>query len=159
MLHTRKIRNVIQTITSKLVLILGRFSSERKALLDRLREQLRNMNFSPVLFDFEPAGNLDISDTVTLLARLARFVIADLTDPRSVQQELTMIAPNVVVAIQPILLAGQEPWSTLPDLYRRSRGLLPIHKYIDTDDLLSLLATHVVAPAEAKRSELLGMTA
>ncbi len=159
MLHNQKIRNVLQTITSKLVLLLGRFSLERKALLDRLRDQLRKMNFSPVLFDFEPASNLDVSDTVTVLGRLARFVIADLTDPRSVQQELTMIAPNVVVAIQPILLAGQEPWSMLPDLYRRSRGLLPIHTYSDTDDLLSHLGSHVVAPAEARRSELLRLVA
>ena len=69
-------------------------------------------NFSPVLFDFDPASNLDISDTFILLAKMAQFVIADVTDPRSVQQELTMIAPNVVVAIQPILLAGHEPWSS-----------------------------------------------
>jgi hypothetical protein len=58
------------------------------------------------LFDFDPATNRDISDTLTLLARMARFVIADLTDPSSVQQELTMIAPNVLVAIQPLMLEG-----------------------------------------------------
>jgi uncharacterized protein YjbI with pentapeptide repeats len=154
MLNNRKIRNVLETITSKVVLLLGRFTAERKAVLDRLRDQLRQMNFSPVVFDFDPSSSLDVSDTVTLLARMARFVIADLTDPRSVQQELTMIAPNVVVAIQPILLAGQEPWSMFPDLRRRSRGLLPIHTYKDADDLLASLSTHVVAPAEAKRSEL-----
>jgi uncharacterized protein YjbI with pentapeptide repeats len=159
MLNNRKIRNVLQVITSKVVLLLGRFTSERKALLDRVRDQLRQMNFSPVLFDFEPASSLDISDTVTLLARMARFVIADLTDPRSVQQELTMIAPNVVVAIQPILLAGQEPWSMFPDLARRSRGILPIQRYRDADDLLARLRTHVIGPAEAKRSELLSFAA
>lgn len=154
MLNNRKIRNVLQTITSKVVLLLGRFTAERKAILDRVRDRLREMNFSPVLFDFDPASNLDISDTVTLLARMSRFVIADLTDPRSVQQELTMIAPNVVVAIQPILLAGQEPWSMFPDLARRSRGLLPVQSYKDADDLIKRLNTHVVAPAEAKRAEL-----
>jgi len=159
MLHNRKIRNVLQTITSKVVLLLGRFTAERKALLDLVRDQLRNLNFLPVLFDFDPASNLDISDTVTLLARMARFVIADLTDPRSVQQELAMIAPNVVVAIQPILLAGQEPWSMFADLRRRSRGLLPVHTYSDADDLLTHLSTHVVAPAEARRSELLSPVA
>jgi uncharacterized protein YjbI with pentapeptide repeats len=48
LLNNRKIRNVLQTITSKVVLLLGRFTSERKALLDRVRDQLRQMNFSPV---------------------------------------------------------------------------------------------------------------
>jgi hypothetical protein len=34
MLHNEKIRDVIDTITSKAVLILGRFTGERKAVLD-----------------------------------------------------------------------------------------------------------------------------
>src|SRR5262249_53715738 len=37
MLHNQKIRDVIDTITSKAVLILGRFTDERKAVLDALR--------------------------------------------------------------------------------------------------------------------------
>ena len=41
MLHNQKIRDVIDTITSKAVLILGRFTPERKAVLDALREELR----------------------------------------------------------------------------------------------------------------------
>jgi hypothetical protein len=36
-----RIREVIETITSKVVLILGRFTSERKAVLDALRAALR----------------------------------------------------------------------------------------------------------------------
>ena len=36
-----KIREVIDTITSKVVLILGRFTGERKAVLDALRDELR----------------------------------------------------------------------------------------------------------------------
>ena len=36
MLHNQKIRDVIDTITSKAVLILGRFTDERKAVLDAL---------------------------------------------------------------------------------------------------------------------------
>jgi len=38
LLHNEKIRDVIDTITSKAVLILGRFTDERKAVLDALRE-------------------------------------------------------------------------------------------------------------------------
>jgi hypothetical protein len=41
LLHNQKIRDVINTITSKAVLILGRFTDERKAVLDALREELR----------------------------------------------------------------------------------------------------------------------
>ena len=41
LLNNQKIRDVIDTITSKAVLILGRFTLERKAVLDALREELR----------------------------------------------------------------------------------------------------------------------
>jgi hypothetical protein len=49
LLHNEKIRNVIDTITSKAVLILGRFSiPERKAVLDVLRDGLRKRDLEPV---------------------------------------------------------------------------------------------------------------
>lgn len=41
LLRNQKIRDVIDTITSKAVLILGRFTPERKAVLDALREERR----------------------------------------------------------------------------------------------------------------------
>lgn len=53
MLHNQKIRDVIDTITSKAVLILGRFTYERKAALDAIREELRKRNYVPILFDFD----------------------------------------------------------------------------------------------------------
>ena len=52
LLNNVKIRKVIDTITSKVVLILGRFTPERKIVLDRLRDTLRSKNYSPVVFDF-----------------------------------------------------------------------------------------------------------
>jgi hypothetical protein len=45
LLHNQKVRDVIDTITSKVVLILGRFTDERKAVLDALREELRKRNY------------------------------------------------------------------------------------------------------------------
>ena len=150
----RKIRTVIDAVTSKVVLILGRFTAERKRVLDAVRDELRRFDLVPVVFDFEPAANQDVTDTVTLLARMARFIIADITDPRSVQQELTLIAPAVVVAIQPIILSGQEPWAMFPDLRRRAHWLLPVYEYRDLPDLLTHLKPHVVDRAEAKRRDL-----
>jgi len=39
MLNNEKVRDVIDTITSKVVLILGRFTDERKAVIDAVREE------------------------------------------------------------------------------------------------------------------------
>ena len=48
------------------MLILGRFTDERKAVLNALREELRKRNYLPILFDFEaPARqNLDRKSVV-----------------------------------------------------------------------------------------------
>jgi uncharacterized protein YjbI with pentapeptide repeats len=81
LLHNEKIRDVIDPIGRKAVLILGRFTADRKAVLDALREELRKRDYLPILFDFDVPATRDITETVSLLARMARFIIADLTDP------------------------------------------------------------------------------
>jgi hypothetical protein len=95
MIHNEKLQRVIDTITSKVVLILGRFSiPERKQVLDALRDELRKRNYVPVVFDFEKPRNLTTVNTIVLLARMARFVVADLSDAKSVLQELDAIVPT-----------------------------------------------------------------
>ena len=79
-----------------MVLILGRFTPERKAVLDALRDELRKpgRNYVPAVFDFEKPRSQTTVETVTLLARMARFIIADISDAKSVLQELQAIVPN-----------------------------------------------------------------
>ena len=72
-----KIRDVIDTIGKKAVLILGRFTSERKQILNALRDELRNQKYLPILFDFEKPASKDLTGTVLTLAHMARFIIAD----------------------------------------------------------------------------------
>jgi hypothetical protein len=91
LLHNEKVRDVIDTITSKAVLILGRFTDERKAVLDALRDELRNRNLLPILFDFAIPASRDVTETIKTLASLARFVIADVTDATEVRVELQKI--------------------------------------------------------------------
>jgi hypothetical protein len=91
LLNTQEIREVIDTITSRAVLILGRFSDERKPILDAIRDELRNHDYLPIMFDFDPATNQTIIETVKTLAGMSRFVVADITDARSVPQELLII--------------------------------------------------------------------
>lgn len=68
LINNYKIRKVIETVTSKVVLILGRFSTERKTMLEALRNQLRDKNYVPVVFDFAPSAKRDLTETVQLLA-------------------------------------------------------------------------------------------
>lgn len=84
LLNNQEIREVIDTITSKAVLILGRFSKERKPVLDALRDALRSRDFLLIVFDFERPKGRDFAETIMTLAGMSCFVIADITNPKSV---------------------------------------------------------------------------
>jgi uncharacterized protein YjbI with pentapeptide repeats len=71
LLNNPKIRDVIDTIGKKAVLILGRFTTERKVVLDALREELRKRDYVPMLFDFDKPASQDLTATVSTLAHLA----------------------------------------------------------------------------------------
>jgi Pentapeptide repeats (8 copies) len=149
LLHNQKIRDVIDTITSKAVLILGRFTDQRKAVLDALREELRKRNYLPILFDFSVPATRDITETVSLLARMARFIIADLTDPSSIPKELEAIVPSLAVPVQPLLEGASRPYAMFKD-YWKYEWVLPVYRYEGLEPLLATLAEKVIAPAEGK---------
>ena len=100
-----EIRDVIDTIARKAVLILGRFTPERKAVLDAIRDELRNKyGYAPIMFDFPKPNSKSYRETVSILARLSRFVIADITCAKVIFQELEIVVPHLTsVPIQPIL--------------------------------------------------------
>jgi hypothetical protein len=108
LLHNEKIRHVNDTITSKAVLILGRFTPGRKAVLDAIRDELRRHDLLPVLFDFQKPESRDFTETVSTLAHMARFIIADMTEPRIVLEEVPHIVRTVAVPLVPLLLEGEE---------------------------------------------------
>lgn len=150
LLNNKKIRTVIDTITSKVVLILGRFTPERKPVLDAIRDELRKRDYLPVLFDFEKPSNRDITETVSTLAHMAIFVIADITDAKSIPQELMAIVPALPsVPVQPLLLASQREYGMF-EHFKRYPWVLEPYLYEDQDGLLAAIEDKVIGPAEAK---------
>jgi uncharacterized protein YjbI with pentapeptide repeats len=156
LLNNRRLRGVIDSITSKVVLILGRFTPERKDILEDIRDELRSHNYLPVLFDFDKPLNRDITETVSTLAHLARFVVADITDAKSIPQELLQIVPALPsVPIQPLLLASQQEYGMF-EHFRHYPWVLEPFLYESRQALLDSLLQHVIAPAEAKAKEQTG---
>jgi uncharacterized protein YjbI with pentapeptide repeats len=130
LLSNRKIRDVIDTITTKVVLILGPFAPpECKVILDAIRDQLPKHDYAPVMFDFDKPATRDTQETIVTLVGLARFVIADITNGRSVPQELVSAVEKFPsVPVQPLLKIGSSPWG-LYDHIEQFRSVLPIVHY------------------------------
>ena len=112
-------------------------------------------DYLPVLFDFEKPESKDLTGTVTTLANMARFVIADLTDPSSVPHELATIVPTTVVPVQTILLDGQHEYAMFADLKRRYHWVLEPYRHESQNSLLQHLEDGVIRPAETKAMELI----
>jgi uncharacterized protein YjbI with pentapeptide repeats len=149
LLNNQKIREVIDTIGRKLVLILGRFTPKRKRVLDALRDELRRRDYLPVVFDFEKPASRDLTETIGALAHMARFVIADLTEAKSLPQELGVIVPHLPsVAVQPIILRGAPEYAMF-EHFRRYPWVFEVLEYDDTP-LVGALAEQVVASLQAK---------
>jgi tetratricopeptide (TPR) repeat protein len=149
MLSNGEIRNVIDTVASKAVVVLGRFG-EHLPVLNAVRDELRRRNYLPIVFDFEQPGTRDLTETITTLAHLARFVIADLSDPRSVPHELMATIPNLPsVAFQPIVLETDSPFATF-EHWRRYPWVMPVFRYRDLDHLVASLEESLIGPTEEK---------
>lgn len=133
LLNNANLRGVIDTITSKVVLILGRFSEPRKRVLDDIREALRHRNFTPIVFDFQKPSSRDLTETIATLAGMARFVVADITDAKSIPQELMTIVPQFPsVPVVPIVLSSQAEYSMF-EHFRRYPWVLSLRAYEETD--------------------------
>jgi hypothetical protein len=155
MLHNQKIRDVIDTIGKKGVLLLGRFTEGRIQILESLREKLRSLGFVPMVFNFDKPETKCFTETVRLLANLSHFVIVDITNPRSTPLELKAAVPDYMVPFAPILQEGEKPFAMFEDLQNQYDWVLDVIIYPSVDRLIQVLKKEIVRPAEAKFNELL----
>jgi hypothetical protein len=162
LLHNEKIRDVIDTIGKKGVLLLGRFTEGRIEILERLREELRKRDFLPIIFNFDKPETKNFTETVRLLAGMSRFVIVDITNPRSAPLELQATVPECMVPFVPILDKNdeQEPFAMLRDLQIAHRDrVFDVIRYPSVDRLIEVLDTEIISPAQARFAELLALKA
>lgn len=92
--NNNKVSNAIDNISTKVVLILGRFTQERIEILKFIKSLLKKKNYVPILFDFEKPKTRDLTETIGIIGRMSKFIVADLTDAKSIPQELGELIPN-----------------------------------------------------------------
>ena len=154
-LNNEEIRDVINTLTSKSVLILGRFAlPERKATLDALRNKLREYDLLPIVFDFDCPTDKDFTETIKTLAGLCYFVIADVTNPKSSPLELQATVPDYQIPFVPIIQEGEKPFAMMANLHTKYNWVLEPRSYDSIETLMKALKPGIIDPAIKLHSEL-----
>ena len=87
---------LLSELSERGVLILGRFTDRRRKILEAIKQRLRQhpARYKPVLFTFDRPPSRDLVESIRWFAGASRFVIADLTEPKSLPAELQAIVPD-----------------------------------------------------------------
>jgi uncharacterized protein YjbI with pentapeptide repeats len=149
LLNHKKLRNVLNAVTKRGVLLLGRFGGGGLEVLQAIAAKLREEQYLPIIFDFERPEDRNYTETVKTLAGLARFVIADLSGP-SVPQELYGTVPHFKIPFIPIVEVSRRPYSMVADILEYPWVVRPPVTFATTDELLSLISSKIIAPAEER---------
>jgi hypothetical protein len=152
-----EVSRMLSDIAQRSVLILGRFTERRKVVLDAIKKALVTPphQYVPILFDFEKPGDRDLIESILRFAAVSRFVIADLSDPKSVPAELQAIVPQFPsLPVVPIIEASQREYPVADNILRRASVTNPVVKYRDETHLLDILGEQVLARAELLYSAL-----
>jgi hypothetical protein len=148
---------VMSELAGRAVLILGRFTAERKPVLEAIRGTLaaHPRGYQPILFDFERPKGFTLGESIVGLAALSRFVIADLTDAKSLPAELQIIVPQFPTRpVVPILREGKREYALFDHLRGFRNVIQPTVRYRDQSSLLRDLETAVIGAAEARLGQL-----
>ena len=146
LLNREKLRDVLNTMTKTGVLILGRFKDGGLEVLQAIAEGLREKGYLPMLFDFDASDNRDFTETVKIMAGLARFIVVDLSGP-SVPKELEATVPDFEVPFIPIIEKGREFPSMTMDLTKYPWFRWPPVEFDNKEHLLQMLKEAVISPA------------
>lgn len=138
---------------SSFVLVLGRFG-ENITRLNSIKKKLREEKFSPIVFDFKSPNTLDLIEVIILLSLLSKFIIVDLSEPRSVPAELQSILSTLMIPVVPILYKRSTVYGTY-SFTNRYKWVLPVLVFDDIKDVLSIFRKAIIDPANKVYEEIL----
>jgi hypothetical protein len=86
---------------------------------------------------------------------MARFVIADITDARSVLMELVSIVPSLPsVAVRLLIKKSEHEYGTLDFIRKFSSVVKETFEYENDQEVIGSIKENIILPAEAKVREL-----
>ncbi|MFT3956001.1 MAG: pentapeptide repeat-containing protein [Piscinibacter sp.] len=145
LLDNPRIGHAFEALNSRIVLILGRFGDGHLARLKAMQSRLlATGDYVPIVFDFERPPGRSLTESVAGFAHLSLFVIADLTDPRSIPQELSHIVPHLPsVPVLPLVPRKEDIYSMFEHFQRYPWVLAPV-EYGTPERLMELFDVQVI---------------
>ena len=134
LMNHQKLRNAIDSVTMKGVLLLGRFDDGGLEVLQAIANELRRHGYLPFIFDFQRPKDRNTTETVKTLVGISRFVIVDLSGP-SVPQELYATVPHFKVPIIPILEKQRDQYALAADILEFPWVVKPVFRYSSIEEL------------------------
>lgn len=154
LLNNPGLRDMIDSITCKAVLIIGYFAAERKMVVDVLCEVLRNRNYIPITINVDKPADQEMTKMISTLASIVRFVLADLTEAESNVQAFPFTLPDLSsIPVQPLLQISKHETPMLSNI-STSPWILPLAQYQDQPHLMRLLSEYLIDSAQQKAIEL-----
>lgn len=143
LLQNHQVRDVINTIRAKIVLILGDFYGQRQEILQGVRDLVRQQNYVPVVFDLHKPVGRDLKQKILTVANMSQMIVVDLTDCEKLSLP-NMIPQLYGVPIQAITQSMNYPesleWQSLEHL-----GGFKIYTYESTQQALAYLKAQIGA--------------
>lgn len=116
-LNNKKISNIITSMRTKCVLILGSFDDDSMPILNKLTEILPEYNLVPIIFYFKAPKEHSLMETVRTMALLSKFVIVDLSKRSGQLYEIANLVNNIKVPYVTIAVEGTKVSGILEDLH------------------------------------------
>src|SRR5262249_1468364 len=91
---------------------------------------------------------------VALLAGMSRFIIADLTKPKSTPLEAMLIVPQIMVPFAPVIRKGEKAFAMFDTLRAKYDWILETFEYRDSSHLLTHWKKRIIDPCEKMNDEL-----
>ena len=149
LLNYQELREVVNSVTERGVLLLGRFGGGGLDVLRAIADKLREWRYLPIIFDFDRPQGRNYTETVKTLVGLSRFVIVDLSGP-SVPQELYATVPFFKIPFVPILAEGLPPYALSVDILEYDWVVKPIVRFASITELLERFPVQIIQPAEER---------
>jgi uncharacterized protein YjbI with pentapeptide repeats len=134
-----RVPQLLESVHSRLVLVLGDFRAEREAVLKSIETVLQHQEFTSITAHFNPPVHRDLTLKTLLLAKYVRFIVADVTGSRALLRFLRDSWKDAVpVPVQPLV---QSVWSES----QISNSISEPLTYSDPEDVARLLQKKLAA--------------